>query len=250
MKICVETQQILKNFCNINKGVVLHPGNKLYSRRESLIADATVKEEWPKEVGIFDLAQLLNIIGLYTDPVLDFGDDCLRIAESDGTAETRYVYAAPGIVSGGTIPKRKLMEIPEDVIEFKLTEDQWTKLQKAISILSRTEIKITSDGKVVRIGTASVKNDSGSSYSMVVDADPHGLSCNMYYSRDNMPLLKGSYNGIVSPQFTIFKNTSGYELAYYVGMDPASTFGKPPSREEEEELDDVVMDEEALAANQ
>ena len=226
MKISAETQTILKNFTAINKGIVLHPGNKLYSRRESLIADATISESFEKEVGIFDLSQLLNIIGLYADPVLDFGDDYLRLAEADGSAETKYVYAAPGIVSGGTIPKKKLQEIPADVIEFTLTEEQWTKLQKAISILSRTEIKIASDGKVVRIGTANHKNEQGSSFSMVLDADPHGLLCHMIYNRDDMPLLKGSYKGTVTPLFTVFKNASGYDLTYYVGVEPTtSTFG-------------------------
>jgi hypothetical protein len=226
MKLSQNTLTLLKNFTAINKGIVLHPGNKLYSRKESLIADATITETIEKEVGIFDLSQLLNIIGLYDDPVLDFGDDCLRIAETDGKAETKYVYAAPGIVSGGTIPKQKVMQISEDGIDFVLTEDQWTKLQKAISILSVPEVKVTSDGKVVRIETVNHKNTSGSSFSIVLDADAHGIQCNMVYNRDDMPLLKGSYTGKVGPKFTIFKNTSGYDLTYVVGVEPTtSTFG-------------------------
>jgi hypothetical protein len=225
MKLSTETLTILKNYAAINKGVVLHPGNKLYTRKESLIADATISEEFEKEVGIFDLSQLLNIIGLYKDPVLDFGDDCLRIAETDGTVETKYVYAAPGIVSGGNIPKKKLMEVPEDVIDFTLTEEQWNKLQKAITILSLTEIKITSDGKTVRIGTANHKNEQGNSTSIVLEADPHGLQCKMIYNRDDMQLLKGSYKGTVTPLFTIFKNQE-YDLTYFVGVEPTtSTFG-------------------------
>jgi hypothetical protein len=226
MKLSPETLTILKNFTAINKGIVFHPGNKLYSRKESLIADATIFETWEKEVGIFDLSQLLNIIGLYDDAVLDFGDDCLRIAESDGRAETKYVYAAPGIVSGGTIPKKKLMEVPEEVIEFNLTEEQWTKLQKAISILSKPEVKIVSDGKVIRIETANHKDEGGSSFSVVLEGDPHGIQCRMVYNRDDMPLLKGSYKGTVTPQFTIFQNTSGYDLKYLVGVEPTtSKFG-------------------------
>ena len=226
MKLSQETLTILRNYAAINKGVVFHPGNKLYTRKDSLIADATITEEFEKEVGIFDLSQLLNIIGLFNDPVLDFGDDYLRIAEPDGSQETMYLYAAPGIVQGGTIPKKKLMEIPTEVIDFKLTEEQWNKLQKAITILSRTEIKIKSDGKVIRMETANHKNDQGSSHSIVLAGDPHGLSCSMVYNRDDMALLKGSYEGTITPLFTVFKNVSGYDLTYYVGVEPTtSTFG-------------------------
>jgi hypothetical protein len=226
MKISQETQTILKNFTQINKGIVFHPGNKLYSRRESLIADATVPEEFEREVGIFDLNQFLSIIGLYNDPVLDFGEAYLRIAEADGSAETKYGYAPPGVVSGGTIPKKKLQEIPDNVIDFTITEEQWNKLQKALTILSKPEVKIVSDGSVVRIETSDHTKKDTNSFSLVLSADPHGISCNMVYNRDDMPLLKGSYQGIVTPRFTLFKNTSGFDLSYFVGIEPTtSTFG-------------------------
>lgn len=231
MKLSQNTLTILKNFATINKGIVFHPGNKLFSRRESLIADATIAESFEVEKGVADLSQLLNIIALYNDPVLEFGEKFLRVAESDGAAETKYGYAPPGIVTGGTVPKKKTMEITEQVIDFVLTEEQWIKLQKATSILSREEVKITSDGKVVRIGTAGKKTEDQSSFSLVLEADAHGVSCNMVYKRDDMPLLKGSYTGKVGPKFAVFTNTSGLELVYIVAADPATRmFGVEESK--------------------
>jgi hypothetical protein len=35
-------------------------------------------------------------------------------------------------------------------------------------------------------------------------------------------LLKGSYTGTVTPDFTVFKNTSGYDLTYFVGVEPTT----------------------------
>jgi hypothetical protein len=194
MKISQETQTILKNFTQINKGIVFHPGNKIYSRRESLIADATVAEEFEREVGISDLNQLLSIVSLYNDPVLDFGEKYLRIAESDGSAETKYGYAPPGTVTGGTIPKKKLQEIPDQVIDFSITEEQWNKLQKAITILSKNEVKIASDGKVVRIETADHTKRDSNTFSMVIAAEPHGISL-QHGLQQRRPF---SFEGIVS----------------------------------------------------
>jgi len=36
--------------------------------------------------------------------------------------------------------------------------------------------------------------------------------------------LKGAYHGTVTPTYTMFSNTSGYDLTYWVGCDPTSTF--------------------------
>lgn len=225
MKISTETQQILKNFTLINPGIVLRPGNTLNQRKESVIAEANVVETFPKEVGIYNLGQLLQVIGLYTDPDLTFAEDALYIAETDGSAVTKYTYAPPELVSGGSQPKKK-KAIPADVIEFTISEEQWAKLQKAISVLGSQEVKVTSDGKTISIGTTDHKNPHGSSFSLVLSGDAHGISCNSVYSRDDLQLLKGSYSGTVTPLFTVFKNTSGLDLTYWIAIEPTiSTFG-------------------------
>lgn len=225
MKISNETQSILKNFSDINKGILITPGNVLRTRTPAVFAEAVIAEDFPVEVGIFDLKNFLNVISLFNDPDFEFGEDSLRISEADGRAETRYAYAGAGLVSL-PLPKKK-KELPAEVIEFTLTEDQWTKLQKATSVFQKPEMKIASDGKVVRIGTANHKHEQGNSFSMVLDAEPHGTTCNMIFSKEHLNLLKGSYSGVVTPTYTMFKNTSGYELTYYIGAEPTtSTFGE------------------------
>lgn len=224
MKISNDTLTILKNFASINKGILIKPGNKLVTRTDSLVAEAIIKEEFPLEVGIYDLTQFLNVINLFDSPEFEFGVESLRISEESGNAETLYAYAASGLVSAPHPKKKK--ELPSDIIEFTLTEEQWNKIQKATSILQREEVKISSDGKVVRMGTATVKGSSGNSFSTVLDADSHGLSCNMFYNKNHLPLLKGSYQGVVTSMYTMFKNTSGFDLTYYIGFEPtSSTFG-------------------------
>lgn len=224
MKISNETQQILKNFASINKGILITPGNVLRTRTASVFAEATVTEEFPVEEGIFDLGNLLNVIGLFNDPELDFSKNALQIREADGSAESMYGYAGAATV---TLPHPKKMKpIPENVIMFTVTEDQWNKLQKATSVFQKPEVKIISDGKVVRMGTASHKNEKGNSFSMVLESQPNGVKCNMLYAKEHLTFLKGNYSGTVTPTYTMFKNTSGYDLVYYIGVEPTtSTFG-------------------------
>ena len=224
MKISQETQTILKNFASINKGILLSPGDVLWTRTQSVYATAKIAEEFPKEVGIFDLANLLNVMSLFNDPEFEFEDNGLRISESDGRAETMYGYAGGSLV---TLKRpEKMKPIPDGAISFNLPEEQWTKLQKATSIFQKPEIKIVSNGKVVRMGTANHKHEQGNSFSMVLDAEPNGVKCSMVYDKEHLPLLKGNYSGIITPTYTVLKNTSGFDLTYYIGVEPnTSSFG-------------------------
>jgi hypothetical protein len=224
MKISNETLQLLKNFSTINKGIFIEPGNVLRTRTHAVLAQANVKEEFPLKMGIYDLAGFLSVIGLFKDPVFDFGEKFLRIAEADGRAETRYAYAGEGMV---TLPtKLKDRALPSEAIEFVLTEEQWSTISKAVGVYDKEQVKITSDGKTIRMATEDHKNPHGNVYSMVLDGDPHGMKCNIVFGKEHLHLMKGSYGGVVTPLYTIFKNTSGYDLTYCVAAEPTTaTFG-------------------------
>ena len=221
MKISSETLQILKNFSTINKGILLTPGNVLQSRTQAVYAVATVKEDFPIEVGLYDLNNFLNVVSLFSDPDFDFGTEYLRIAETSGKAEMNYAYAGAGLVqlSG----KRKKIALPAQTINFMMTEDEWVKIQKAASVLQKPEIKITSDGKHVRLITENHEQPSGNAFSLLVEGEPHDYTCNMVFGLDNLKLLKGSYEVVVTPNFTQFKNT-GMDLMYMIGEPSTSTF--------------------------
>jgi hypothetical protein len=225
MKLSSETFSILKNFSTINKGILLTPGSNLESRTKAIFAQATIKEDFPLEVGIYDLAGFLGIVSLFgPDAEFDFKAEYLRIAEQDGKSEMTYYYAGAGLV--GLTSKRKKLEIPSQTIDFVLTEEQWSKVQKAASVLQKPELKITSDGKVVRIHTENHKQPSSNVFSAVMEAEPHGNKCKMVFDLNNMKIMKGSYSVTITEHYTKFKNTSGYDLTYLIGAEPTtSTFG-------------------------
>ena len=224
MKISPETLQILKNFSQINRGILLTPGNVLQTRTKAIYAVANIKEDFPLEVGIYDVSNFLNVVALFTDPDFDFGTDMLRITEADGMADTNYAYAGAGLVQ--LTSKRKKMDLPSQTIDFTLSEEQWTKVQKAASVLQKPEIKITSDGQTVRVATENHKQPANNAYSLVVEAEPHGYVCKMLFDLNNLRLMKGAYAVTVTPNYTQFKNTSGFDLTYLIGSEPtASHFG-------------------------
>jgi hypothetical protein len=223
MKISVETISILKNFATINTGILITPGNKLWSRTGSVFGEAVVTETFPREVGILDVNNFLATLSLFTDPDLDFGAEYLTITDVSGKMHVRYLYAGTGIVAL-TYPKTP-KSLPEKIITFTLTEDQWQKTQKATGIFDQKELVIASDGKIIRIGTIDHKNKNGNLFTMDLDGETNGLKCHTVFSKEHLPLLKGSYQGTITPSYAIFKNTN-IDLHYFVGCEPnTSTFG-------------------------
>jgi hypothetical protein len=221
MKISNSTLSILKNFSTINKGILLTPGNTLQTRTSAIFASANIEEDFPLEVGIYDVSNFLSVVALFDEAEFEFSEECLRISEADGSADTNYYYAGAGIVQMSS--KRKKADLPSQTIDFVMTEEQWSKIQKAASVLQKTEIKITSDGKVVRMTTENHKQPAGNDYSLVMSAEPHGYSCKMVFDLNNLKLMKGAYSVTVTPNYTQFKSTSGPDLTYLIGAEPTTS---------------------------
>jgi len=77
MKLSDNALAILKNFAGINNSILVKQGNKLrtISVAKNILAEAEIKEEFPRDFAIYDLNQFLNGLSLHQDPDLDFQED-------------------------------------------------------------------------------------------------------------------------------------------------------------------------------
>ncbi len=227
MKLTQTTLAVLTNCAGITKSIIINPGNIIKIRTEALYAEATVEETFP-EVGIYDLQDFVRTVALFKDPVGDFTTDNIRITESDGTAACIYPYARPGsIVQRSTTRKR--YTVPAESICFHLTGDQWAILQKSlgIGVLKKETASVpsclatlSSDGKAVSVGTAPIYASPLGQYSFMVNADTHGHEFDMVFETENLFYMPGPYEVTVTPSYTQFRHTGGYDLLYLVAPDP------------------------------
>ena len=67
MQLSNETTAVLKNFASINPNLLVKPGTSLrtISPTKSVMARATVEEEFDKGFAIFDLSQFLGRLSLF-----------------------------------------------------------------------------------------------------------------------------------------------------------------------------------------
>jgi hypothetical protein len=227
MNLSSQTIDILTNFSKINNGIVLSPGNSIRTKTRAVYAEATVAETFPVEVSISDLQGFLRMLSLFKDPMLGFTPSHILIANTDRTAESRYPCAKPGSIA--PCSNRKLIAPPVDTIRFTITQEQWATLQRALGVgmsrkryedLGIEHFKITSDGATVYVSTASRFPVLSSEYSFIVNTETHGHECNLVFSTGNAPLMAGSYEVTVNPNYAHFRNTSGCTVQYWVGSDP------------------------------
>ena len=70
MKISSETINILKNFSGINANLVFKPGKELktLSEAKTIMASASILEDFPVEFGVYDLNEFLSLFSLMDEP--------------------------------------------------------------------------------------------------------------------------------------------------------------------------------------
>ena len=223
MQFSSSSVSLFKNFAGIAKGLLIQPGRdvRLRSPGGALQAEATIVESFPVEVAIYDTTNFLGVAAIFRRPDFEFMENHVRIVDLDGIAEVRYQYAPASLID--TKPRR-IPPLTGPIIEFDLPDETWMSLQRAASLLNCKEIRILSCGETVRVTTFEHKDPNRSEFSVSVAARANGLRCSTVIGVNNLQLLKGAYHCIVTPKYTVFENTSGYDLKYYLACEPSSTF--------------------------
>ena len=72
MKLSDNTLTVLKNFAGINNSILVKEGSRLrtISVAKNILAEADIKEDFPRDFAIYDLNQFLNGLSLHQDPDL------------------------------------------------------------------------------------------------------------------------------------------------------------------------------------
>ena len=87
MNLSSDTLSLLKNFSEINQGILVKPGNtiKTISNMKNILAEAQISETFSSEFAIYDLPEFLRSIELFEKPQLQFnGGSSVKIDNGKG----------------------------------------------------------------------------------------------------------------------------------------------------------------------
>ena len=221
--ISQETLSILKNFSQLNANLLVRPGNVIntVTGAKNVMAQATVKEDFPVEFGIWDLNKFLGTLSLFDSPTCVFGEKSVKISGEGGRAVT-YYYSEPSLLT--TINKQ--VQMPETVIHLNLTHSVFADLQRAASVLQLPDLSFTSMGGENILAVVRDKKDPTSNDYSVAVGDVLGDTPNFEFNFkiDNLKLLPGDYDvEICESVVSSFTNTN-IDVKYWIALETDSTF--------------------------
>jgi len=216
MKLSKETVGLIKNFAGINSNLLLKSGNKLatISAQKNVMADAVVTETFP-DFGIYDLNEFLGAMSLFEDPELTFNDKWVTIEQ--GGNSIKYFAADASVL---TAPQ-KAITFPDAEIEFSMSANMLSMIQRTASVLRASDVSIVGDGSTIAVVVGDKKNATGNSYNSAVGATDKKFKVNLKV--ENLKMIPGDYQvSISSKKISRFKGAG--DLVYYVAVEADSTF--------------------------
>jgi len=219
MKISEETIEVLKNFSTINQNLLIKQGNVLttMSSMKNIMAKATVKEDFPQEVAIYDLNEFLSAISIFQKPEFDFQDNYVLLSEENSKGKSlKYFYSDPSVITSPT----KEIKMPQSEVEFEFKNETFKEVTRASAVLGVPDMLLNGTGA---LSVTDKKNDASNNFS--VDVSPTGTgNYKFYFKVENLKILSGDYDvKISSKNISNFVNKNK-DIQYWIALEPESTY--------------------------
>ena len=222
VSISNDTLSVLRNFSNINPNVVLKPGQevKTISEAKNILAVADIAEDFPTEMGIYDLNEFLSVVNLVNDPQLSFGDNHVDVV--GGNSKVKYFFSDSSIL---TTPQKDIT-MPDCEVTISFTDDILSQIRKAASALGHSEMSISATEDGVNIKVFDSKDSSANIYNIQLanDAGYKEGQFEFVININNLKLLDGDYEvNISSKLISEWKNTTK-PVRYYIALEKNSNY--------------------------
>jgi len=192
MKLSQGTISVLKNFAGVNVNLVIEPGKTIRTigASRNIFAKASVDDDFPTQVCIYDLNSFLNAITLFDDVDLDFQDKFVNVQSGD--AVIKYFYADPSVVTAA--PNKEIV-LDEELFSCELTAKDIDGLVKVAVALAAPTIAISAAKGKVKITVNDRKNSSSHTYSKTLKSedDKKVNDFDAVLRVENFKLLPGKY---------------------------------------------------------
>ena len=219
MYLSQETVSILKNFASINQSILIKPGKQLRSMSvmKNILVEADTTEEFPQEIGIYDLNQFLNCLSLIPGAELECSEGLIRI--TDGTNSIDYRLSDPSVI---TAPPDKELKLPSEDVCVVLSEENLETVKKAAAVLQIPDVSLVGDGERIHLTVRDKKNSSSNTYSIDVGETTHVFQFNLKV--ENLKMMVGDYDVIISSKNLAQFTSHARPIVYYIAVEPDSTF--------------------------
>lgn len=219
MRLSAETITILKNFSSINQSIIFKPGNviKTISPQKTVMASATVADDFPVEAGIYNLGRFLATMGLHQNPELEFGARSVTVSEGD--AVSFVSYTDPSMIIS---PPEKEVKLPGVDVSVDVSADNFKKVLNASNVLGLPEIAFVGEDGICYLKAIDSANPSADSHKIRVGETDDTFA--LIIKTENLNILPGDYTVELSSKG--ISKFSGKNVVYFIAIESKSTYKK------------------------
>ena len=224
MQISKQTFDILKNFSEVNSGILINPGSKLetISTMKNILVSADISETFETEFAIYDLPEFLNLASgeVFLGAEYTFNEESISVVKDQ--AKSRYFYADPSTV----VSPQKAITFPDPEVTFKLTQNNITTVKTMSGVLGKYDLTIKSADTDILLSIQDKKDVGSNTFDLVVGDNIDSQEFVFYFKIENLKLIKGDYIVEISSQgISHFKHET-LPIEYWIALEPDSTYGE------------------------
>jgi len=229
MQLSNDTLEVLKNFASINPNLVIEPGQAIgtISESKTIMAKSEIVEDFPNQVGIYDLNEFLSVLSLIENSNIEFEDKYLQVNSNVGGCKlpnqqkVTYYYSNPEILTTPT----KEITMPSTDCGVTLDQEVINKIKQASGVLGHTDLSITGkDGKIMaRIFDA--KDATANDYTLEIESDNTTKGeFNFDFNISNLKIIAGDYFVSLSEKKISHWQNTNFPIEYFVALEQTTKF--------------------------
>ena len=214
MKVSNEMCDVLKSFSGINQSIWVDEGNVLrtISPAKTILAKATVEEDFDSPFGIYDLNQFLGCLSLVDNAEIDLKDTYMRIHNDRN--KIKYGYVEKDII---TTPPEKEMKIPSEDVTFVLTNDVMQKVMQSCNVMQFPNVVVEVKDNQLSIVACDIKNPGGNRFEAFVCE--HEGEYSFTYRSDNLKVMPFDYNVSISDKGISKWSSRPEKVEYFIALE-------------------------------
>ena len=211
MKLSDTTVGLLKNFAGINQNILIEEGKNIrtMSTMKNILASSPVTEEFPRDVGIYDLNEFLGVLSMAKDADIQFEDSHMTV--SSGKTKIKYMYSDPSIL---TVPPQTF-NAPEEDRMFRINKEELQSVLKASAVMQLPDITLVDRN----LTATDLKNTTSNNYTIELEGSFPLREHRLHWKAENLKMVPDSYRVGVSEAANVSHWVNGDTgLDYWIAM--------------------------------
>ena len=212
MKLSDTTVGLLKNFAGINQNILIEEGKNIrtMSTMKNILASSPVTEEFPRDVGIYDLNEFLGVLSMAKDADIQFEDSHMTV--SSGKTKIKYMYSDPSIL---TVPPQTF-NAPEEDRMFRINKEELQSVLKAAAVMQLPDITLVDRN----LTATDLKNTTSNNYTIELEGSFPLREHRLHWKAENLKMVPDSYRVGVSETANVSHWVNGDTgLDYWIAME-------------------------------